>query len=75
MALMSAGAKNAMRLVRYVYPSRTPDGAYGHCGPAVSANWNAQGLTTTMADFKSYFARFEELFASDEEAEAEAVKL
>ncbi len=75
-ALMNAGAENAMRVVRYVsltdsrYMRLSAEAAYGHCGPAVSANWNDRELTTTMADFKSYFARFEDLFASDEEAVA-----
>ncbi|TDJ37772.1 MAG: hypothetical protein E2O54_14275 [Gammaproteobacteria bacterium] len=75
-ALMTVDAKNAMRVVRYVsltdsrWARLSAEAAYGHCGPVVSANWNAQGLTMTMADFKSYFARFEELFASDEEAVA-----
>ncbi len=46
------------------------EAAYGHCGPAVQANWNDRELTVTMADFKSYFAHFEDMFASDEEAVA-----
>ncbi len=75
-ALMTVDAKNAMRVVRYVsltdsrWSRLSAEAAYGHCGPAVSANWNDQELTVTMADFKSYFTRFEELFASDEEAVA-----
>jgi len=73
--LVGIDAKQAMRAVWQVSPSGSRTGmpaeaAYRHCGPSISAFWNARGLTISMADFKSYFARFEDLFVSDEEAVA-----
>jgi hypothetical protein len=69
-------AKLAWSSVRHIYLTDSrwknlPDeSAYGHCGPIVSANWNTRELTISLSDFKSYFARFEDLFVSDKEAAA-----
>ena len=69
-------AETAMLPVRYVsltntrWKRQSAESAYGHCGPTVIAGWSDREMTMSMSDFKSYFARFEELFVSEEESVA-----